>query len=216
MRALLAPGITPGAPLGADDLRALYAFPSGPHVRANFVASLDGAAAGADGRSGSINTLADREVFALNRSLADVVLVGAGTARVEDYGPAGLPLAVVSNTGVLPPRLAGHATLITCAAAGLTPGETVWVCGAAAVDLAEAVARLSAAGMPRILCEGGPTLLGGLVAAGLVGSWAVTTSPRVVSGHAGRPVVGLDLDVPLRLRHLLEADGTLLALWDVR
>ena len=216
MRALLAPGITPGAPVGADDLRALYAFPSGPHVRANFVASLDGAAAGADGRSGSINTVADREVFALNRSLADVVLVGAGTARVEDYGPARLPLAVVSNTGVLPTRLAGHATLITCAAAGLAPSESVWVCGEAAVDLAEAVARLSAAGMPRILCEGGPTLLGGLVAAGLVGSLAVTTSPRVVSGHGGRPVVGPDLDVPLRLRHLLEADGTLLALWDVR
>ena len=38
-----------------------------------------------DGRSGSINTGADREVFALLRALADVVVIGAGTARAEGY-----------------------------------------------------------------------------------------------------------------------------------
>ncbi len=34
----------------------------------------------------------DRLLFSVLRSLADVVLVGAGTARVERYGPAKIPL----------------------------------------------------------------------------------------------------------------------------
>ena len=73
-----------------DDLAELYAYPADldrPWVRANFVSTLDGAASGADGRSGSINNDADKRVFALLRSLSDVVLVGAGTARTEGYRP---------------------------------------------------------------------------------------------------------------------------------
>lgn len=73
-----------------DDLAELYAYPAdldAPWVRANFVATLDGAASGDDGRSGSINGDADKRVFGLLRSLADVVLVGAGTARTEGYRP---------------------------------------------------------------------------------------------------------------------------------
>ena len=73
-----------------DDLAELYAYPADldrPWVRANFVSTLDGAASGPDGRSGSINNDADKRVFGLLRSLADVVLVGAGTARTEGYRP---------------------------------------------------------------------------------------------------------------------------------
>lgn len=73
-----------------DELAELYAYPADldrPWVRANFVASLDGASSGSDGRSGSINNAADKRVFALLRNLSDVVLVGAGTARVEAYRP---------------------------------------------------------------------------------------------------------------------------------
>lgn len=73
-----------------DDLAELYAYPADldrPWVRANFVSTLDGAASGPDGRSGSINNAADERVFGLLRSLADVILVGAGTARTEGYRP---------------------------------------------------------------------------------------------------------------------------------
>ncbi len=73
-----------------DELAELYAYPADldrPWVRANFVSSLDGASSGSDGRSGSINNAADKRVFALLRNLADVVLVGAGTARAEGYRP---------------------------------------------------------------------------------------------------------------------------------
>ena len=52
-------------------------------VRSNFIATLDGSIQGLDGRSGSINTPSDHQVFALHRALTDVILVGAGTVRAE-------------------------------------------------------------------------------------------------------------------------------------
>jgi len=58
-----------------------------PHwLRANMVTSLDGAAA-LEGRSGGLSGRADQQVFAMLRALADVVVVGVGTARVEGYRP---------------------------------------------------------------------------------------------------------------------------------
>lgn len=83
----------PGRPAQLDvaDLAAHYAYPAAAPgrcwVRANMVASLDGAAAGGGGRSAALSTPADRRVFHLLRGLADVVVVGAGTARSEGYGP---------------------------------------------------------------------------------------------------------------------------------
>ncbi|MBT2498117.1 pyrimidine reductase family protein [Agromyces sp. ISL-38] len=64
-----------------------YALPEGAarHVRMNFVASLDGAVS-IDGRSGGLGNEADRLAMQVMRTLADVVLVGAGTVRVEGYG----------------------------------------------------------------------------------------------------------------------------------
>ncbi len=50
------------------------------------VASLDGAAT-VGGRSGGLSGEADEQVFAMLRAHADVILVGAGTARAEGYGP---------------------------------------------------------------------------------------------------------------------------------
>src|SRR5450755_2308348 len=73
-----------------DVLAGLYAYPEDaaraarPWVRANMVASADGAAWLA-GRAGGLSGLADRMVFSVLRSLADVILVGAGTARAERY-----------------------------------------------------------------------------------------------------------------------------------
>jgi riboflavin biosynthesis pyrimidine reductase len=79
-----------GGPRTVDesDLTELYRFPapeSRAWVRSNFVMSLDGSVQGPDGRSGSIGTESDHEVFALQRSLADGILVGANTVRIEGY-----------------------------------------------------------------------------------------------------------------------------------
>ncbi|MET7769792.1 pyrimidine reductase family protein [Nocardia sp. NPDC005366] len=76
--------------LNADDLAELYAYPSSldaPWVRANFVSSIDGAATSGD-LSAGLGTAADKTVFMMLRDLADVILVGAGTVRAENYGGA--------------------------------------------------------------------------------------------------------------------------------
>ncbi|MFE7134544.1 pyrimidine reductase family protein [Streptomyces sp. NPDC057638] len=61
----------------------------GPHVwlRANMVSSLDGGAHH-EGRSQPISSAADMRVFGTLRGLADVVVVGAETVRMEGYRPA--------------------------------------------------------------------------------------------------------------------------------
>lgn len=58
---------------------------SRPHLVVNMVSSLDGAIA-LDGLSGGLSGSADKEVFFYLRSIADVILVGAATAKEENYG----------------------------------------------------------------------------------------------------------------------------------
>ena len=70
-------------------LAALFAEPRTPWLRANMIATLDGAATGADHRSGSINDPADLRVFHTLRALADVVLVGAGPCELRATGHRG-------------------------------------------------------------------------------------------------------------------------------
>lgn len=73
--------------LAASDLAKRYSYPEDLHscwVRANMIASVDGGAT-SDGKSGDLGADGDRAVFAALRELADVVVVGASTARVENY-----------------------------------------------------------------------------------------------------------------------------------
>lgn len=229
-------------------LSALYAHPRPPAgadawVRANMVASLDGAATGADRRSGTINGDADLRVFRVLRAAADVVLIGAGTARAEGYGaltvPAGLAatraagglsadleLAVVSATGTLPALLldADRPPLVVTVAdrpdldalRARIGADRVVVAGAGRVDLAVAVAALAARGLVRVLTEGGPHLLGELLGAGLVDELCLTWTPLLVGGPAPRVVEHPGWLVPAvaaRPAHLLHADAVLLGRW---
>lgn len=226
----------PGRPVDPLHLERLYAVPPGPWLRTNFVSTQDGAATGADGLSGSINNAADKVVFDLLRSLADVILVGERTARAEGYraprateGTAPL-LAIVSNHANLPPHLLApdadrcRVVLITCTgapaarldAARLALGDdNVWTFGDERVDLAQAKVALAHGGWPRILCEGGPSLNAALLAGGLVDDLAQTFVPSLVAGGYPRIAHGPEIDVRITLRHLLEANSTLLGLWRV-
>lgn len=68
---------------------SLYPWPGTKSwVRANMVSTLDGRAQGTDGLTASISNAADKFVFARLRATCDVILVGAGTARAENYRPA--------------------------------------------------------------------------------------------------------------------------------
>jgi riboflavin biosynthesis pyrimidine reductase len=195
-----------------------------PAVRLNMIASLDGATAVA-GRAGGLGGRADRELFLLLRTLADVVLVAAGTVRVEGYGPAdgSVPIAVVSRSC----RLDWTTPFFTSAKAGpivLTVAEApaplraratevadVVVVGEHDVDLARALDALAGRGLRQVLAEGGPTLNGQLAAAGLLDELCLTVSPLLVGGDAKRVLAGPLLAVPreLPLRSACEQDGFL-------
>jgi riboflavin biosynthesis pyrimidine reductase len=232
-------------------LAALYdAGPPGTrHLRVNMVTAVDGAAWGPDHRSGSINDAADWRVFRVLRALADVVLVGAGTARVERYtmlerpeslehlcSGAPLELALVTRHGHLP-RSVLHGSRRPWVVTGRTgagpagkavgaervievPGPE----GDGHVDLPAALDALAERGMTRVLSEGGPTLLGTMLAAAVVDELCVTTTPELVGPGPGRIIAGhgplgasAGPPVPTRLGHLLLApgSGTLIARWEI-
>ncbi|MEX0426824.1 dihydrofolate reductase family protein [Nocardioides sp. DS6] len=182
-----------------------YAWPEGPWLRANMVTTVDGSAQGADGRSGTINNAVDKEIFHRLRDTADAILVGAGTARAEGYGPAATPIVVVSRSGALPETMADA-----------PEGSVRLAHGGDTDDLRRTIAGLHAEGFHHIVCEGGPRLLGDLLRAGLVDELCSTVVPCLIAGEGRRMVVGDQLDVGLELAALIEADGTLLARWLVR
>ncbi len=238
MRLLLAADspLPAGSAVGAAELTGLYAVPRLPWLRANFVSSLDGAATGADGRSGSLNNEVDGVVFELLRRLADVVVVGAGTARAEGYTRLAdstgrpLPLAVVSNSGRLPASVmtpvpgGGDVILLTRAAAdaaGLRTArdalgtDAVLLCGDEAVDLHRAVDALASRGLTSMLAEGGPTLMADLLAAGLVDELDLTWVPALVGGGHRRITDGAPVDVAVQPMVLVEEAGTVLGRWRV-
>ena len=79
---------TPAHP--TDDWQSLYLdfdrSQKQPWVMLNMVQSIDGAVV-SDGVSGGLSSPADKQVFSLVRSLADIILVGANTVLLENYGP---------------------------------------------------------------------------------------------------------------------------------
>jgi len=205
-----------------DVYRDLPVVEGRPAVRLNMISSVDGATA-VEGRSGGLGGPADRKVFAALRSLADVVLVAAGTVRTESYGPGPLPIAVVSGSLRLDwdtPffTAATHRPIIITAgrapAGAIKQAEAVAdvvVAGDAEVDLAQAVHQLGERGFAHVLAEGGPSFNGALAAADLLDEFCLTFAPFLVSGDAKRILAGPALQPPadLTLRSLCEEDGYL-------
>ncbi|MET0901687.1 MAG: pyrimidine reductase family protein [Acidimicrobiales bacterium] len=228
------------AALVASEARPLHA--DRPWLLVNMVASLDGAIT-IDERSGGLGGAADKAMFVALRHLADVILVGAGTARAEDYGPPRASdevraarrargqeevprLALVTRSLDLDPAArvfsdpSNRPLIVTYEGASaervatLSTVADVLAIGAGEVDLIATLGRLRAEGVGVVTCEGGPTLNGDLIAHDLIDEWCLTVSPQLVSGDAGRGSRGPLVD-PRRyeLSRLLEADGDLLGRW---
>lgn len=182
--------------MAEHDAYAEYVYPEGPWLRANMIASADGAAT-RDGLSGALGNEADRVLFHRLRELADVVLVGAGTVRAEGYGPAKVPMAIVSRTlgfDYSSPLFEGRTILVTTATApGLAEAREhaeVVVAGENSVDHSLALKLLRERGLSKVLCEGGPTLLSQLVEADLLDELCLTLSPVLLGGDAQRVLDG--------------------------
>lgn len=193
-------------PVGEDDLAALHrdlldppAHPGRPHVALNFVMTADGRVS-YRGRA-DIGTRTDRELMFHLRMLADAVVAGAGTVRVDPFAPglrgaARLPLAVVvTRTAALPPEnrfftYAGPRLVATVAGADTAaierPGIEIARLGEREVDLAALLALLGDRGVRFLLCEGGPTLAGQLLAARLVDELFLTHATLVTAEPGAR------------------------------
>jgi riboflavin biosynthesis pyrimidine reductase len=186
-------------------------------LRVNFVASVDGAVT-VSGKSGGLQTPGDNVIFAALRDLADVVLVGAGTARTEGYRAVkqsderrarreangldpNLPLAIVTRSlGVDPDSAlftgAAQTMVFTCEAAkpathrGLADVAEIIVCGDDEVDLSQVHGVLTGRGHTRVLCEGGPSLFADLAQTGNVTELCLTISPLIAGPGSGRIMGG--------------------------
>ncbi|WP_020107452.1 dihydrofolate reductase family protein [Nocardia sp. 348MFTsu5.1] len=216
------------------DLYAYPPAPAGGVVlRANMVGSIDGAAT-VDGLSGGLGGDGDHRVFMVLRGLADVVLVGARTAIAEGYGPvrpnsdlAGhraalgqsptASLALVSSSLNIPagnPLITDAGTeILTCRnspaearARLLDAGATLVDCGTDSVDLAMVGVHLAGSGRSRVLCEGGPSLLGTLLEHDLLDELCVTVAPMLTAGDAKHLTAGASTARRMRRAHILADD----------
>ncbi|MBT3162692.1 pyrimidine reductase family protein [Streptomyces sp. Vc74B-19] len=112
------------------------------------------------------------------------------------------PTLVLTGAGADPGRVA----------AAEKAGARVVAAGeGAAVDPERAVRALAELGHTRLLTEGGPRLLGQMVAAGVLDELCLTVSPMLTAGDAQRIAGGPTVTLPRRfaLSSMLEEDGFL-------
>jgi riboflavin biosynthesis pyrimidine reductase len=191
-----------------------------PLVGMNFVATVDGRAT-IEGRSGPIGSDADTAMLVGLRKRFEAVIIGAGTMRVERYGPMDPLVVLVSGRLDLPwdaplfEDQAGEALIFTASEA--EPPETAAtievVRHEGAVNLVEALRHLrQERGIRAVLSEGGPHLHAQMQADGLVDDLFLTTAPKLSGGGAPRIIEGSLPEVTdLELAWLLEEDGELFA-----
>ncbi len=234
--------------------------PGSQHVSAMMISSADGAGS-VDGRSAGLGNDDDKRLFALLRAHADVLLVGASTVRVERYGgdrPDPEMRALRLRRGLSPaPRIAvltsradldptgplftdteARPIILTTSAAPadrldrLAQRADVIIAGRDRVDLAIALDALRDRGLVRVSCEGGPTLLAQLIAAGRLDELRLTIAPSMYPGDAPRitssavPTVATAGAVPavpampggadMELLHVLESESYLFLRYRIR
>ncbi len=189
-----------------------------PWVYTNMVVSADGGTT-VDGVSGQLGGTADKAMFAALRAVADVILVGATTAREERYRPprqseerraqrrargqAPDPrLAVVTRSLSLDIDLPlfgdpeNRPYILTARSApadrrrALEPVAEIVEVGEDGVELAAALAVLFDHGARTALAEGGPSLNGQLIDEDLVDEWNLSLSPHLLAADSRRAAIG--------------------------
>ncbi len=189
-----------------------------PWVVVNMVSSLDGATA-IDGKSSVLGDDDDLELFRALRAAADVILVGAGTARAENYGPVKLSAERVERRRALGlpdvPRIAvltGRLDLEPDARLFSNPEQKPLILTGSASDPARRdalsevaeIAVLDDLGAEAlldrlsdfavVLCEGGPGLNSQLAQVGRIDDLNLTVTPVIAGGGSKRIVEGAMVD----------------------
>lgn len=210
-----------------------------PYTVVNFVSSVDGRAT-VNGGSSGLSDAGDREIFHALRGCADAVLAGTGTLAAERYGALvrrpevaaqrerlGLepqPLAVtVTRTSALPdiPLLRDPGSRVLVYSTATDPELDSSAARADvrvihrdrdALTMRALLADLRAAhGVRLLLCEGGPTVFGELVAEHVADELFLTVAPKLAGGEGLAVTRCLELPEPhaLTLEWALEQDGSL-------
>lgn len=191
---------------GADDLRAAgvrvdeglladeaawsnaawlhHARTGRPFVTWKYAATLDGRVAAADGTSRWITGEAARHDVHLLRARSDAIVVGTGTVLADD------PRLDVRLPGVTVSR---HPLRVVVGRREVPPSARVLDDAAPTVLLTEhdpksVLGSLSDRGVVSVLLEGGPTLAGAFVAAGMVDRVVAYVAPALLG--AGRSALG--------------------------
>ncbi|WP_377507262.1 bifunctional diaminohydroxyphosphoribosylaminopyrimidine deaminase/5-amino-6-(5-phosphoribosylamino)uracil reductase RibD [Octadecabacter sp. R77987] len=211
--ALQAAGIEVITDVCADQARADHAgflarvVAGRPFLTLKLASSFDGRIATATGESQWITGADARRAVHALRARHDAVMVGAGTARADDptltvrgIGVTRQPVRVVVSGRLDLPvdsallRSLDVAPLWIChggdvadkdVAAWEKRGAVMLPCGSAA----DVMAQLGAAGLTRVLCEGGGSLAASLVQADVVDQ-LVGFSAGVALGADGTPAIG--------------------------
>jgi riboflavin biosynthesis pyrimidine reductase len=216
----------PPGPLLVEGLPGAYPWPDRPvWLRAMMVMTLDGAVAGADGRSRSISSVGDRAVLAAVRRFSDAVLIGAGTFRAERYRPmrsrpedaaaraeqgmAPAPVLVILSGSLHlpwdePAFTESDVRPIVITAGSADPAavtlareraDVITLPGARAEPPA-VLGALAERGLRRVVCEGGQKVLAGFATHGLIDEADLSISPVMVGG--GQVSTGPALGSPHR------------------
>jgi riboflavin-specific deaminase-like protein len=228
--------IDPAEQIRSLDLVSL-AHDDRPYTVTNFALTVDGRAT-IDGRSGPIGSETDTAVLVGLRTRVDAVMIGAGTMRVERYGPPvadpakrerrereGLPhhplMVIVSDSLELPWDAelftAGQGRVLIFTSSDRDPPETATPVKVErhdhTVDLVAAMRHLRRErGVRALLSEGGPHLHAQLVAAELVDELFITVAPKLQGGAGPGLVEGLpERTRGLELAWLLADEGELFA-----
>jgi len=179
-----------------------------PYVIWKYASTLDGRSAAADGTSKWITSDAARADVHMLRGTVDAIIAGVGTVLTDD-----------PELTVRVPGLVRRPLRVIVDSAGSTPGDArvtndaapTWIATAAElgsdpagrVDLDKLLAELYGRGVRAALLEGGPTLAGAFLAAGLVDEVVGYVAPKLlgagstVLGPAGVPTItdAIDLDL---------------------
>jgi diaminohydroxyphosphoribosylaminopyrimidine deaminase / 5-amino-6-(5-phosphoribosylamino)uracil reductase len=165
-----------------------------PHVTWKFAATLDGRSAAADGTSRWITSAPARADVHRLRAECDAVIVGVGTVLADDpqltvrelpdgSAPRRQPLRVVLDAAGRTPADARvrdeEAETLLLTAADVGPGP-----GGVGVDLPAALRVLHDRGARGVLLEGGPTLAGAFLDAGLVDRVVAYLAPALLGQGA--------------------------------
>jgi riboflavin biosynthesis pyrimidine reductase len=207
-----------------------------PFLFLNFVCSVDGRAT-VEGRTAALGDEGDLELLVELRTIAEALLVGTNTLRVEDYGwiirkperrarrqAAGLspdlPVVLITRSGDLP----WDAGLFAA------PQQPVWIYAAQELAPPSVAAPVEVVQLPDVepatvlrhlrtergvrglLCEGGPTLTGSLFHDRLVDELFLSISPLLAGTDSTPGIIHGEPEEDLQaleLRSLAYRDGEL-------